>query len=118
MNRIRAPSNAHLLGQQHSQHFRGSDVIISGAGDDPAYGVTIPCRAISPTSPAAATGSCSRTAAASDSMFDFEDGRDVIDLTLPGISGIADINSHRSQVGADVVIDLGYAADGARTRTC
>ena len=50
-----------------------------------------------------------------DTIFDFENGRDLIDLTgFAGITGFGNISpANVSQSGADTVIDLGAAAGGA-----
>ena len=50
-----------------------------------------------------------------DTIFDFQDDFDLIDLTgFAGITGFGDLSpSNVSQIGADTVIDLGAAAGGA-----
>jgi hypothetical protein len=50
-----------------------------------------------------------------DTIFDFEDGRDLIDLTgFAGIAGFGDLSpDHVAQLGADTAVDLGAAAGGA-----
>ncbi len=49
-----------------------------------------------------------------DTILDFETDKDVIDLSqFKGIGGLGQVDAHASQVGADVVIDLGAAAGGS-----
>ena len=51
---------------------------------------------------------------AHDTILDFETSEDVIDLShFKGIGGFDQVDAHASQVGADVVIDLGAAAGGS-----
>jgi len=48
-----------------------------------------------------------------DLIGDFEDDKDVIDLTgFGGIDGFAEVRVRSTQSGADTVIDLGAAAGG------
>jgi hypothetical protein len=54
-----------------------------------------------------------------DTTFDFENDKDVIDLTgFAGIGDVNDIDDNSSQVGTDVVIDLGGQPAAHRTRMC
>ena len=51
-----------------------------------------------------------------DKIFDFEDNKDVIDLTgYAGIGEFDQISAHSSQASVDVVIDLSAAATGGAT---
>ena len=93
--------------------------MIGGAGNDDLYGDRDPSFPLPPSNPTFTGGADSfvfANGSGQDTIFDFENGRDLIDLT--GFAGIADF----AQIGAnavpggvgdtDTVIDLGAAAGG------
>ena len=93
----------------------GDDILIGGAGNDQLYGDHIENVNTDLTNVKRGTD-CFVFAQGSglDTIVDFEDGRDVIDVSsFAGIDNFADVGSQAAQVGSDVVIDLGAAAGGA-----
>ena len=92
----------------------GNDVVTGGGGNDEMVG-----DAFEFGDPTTITRGHDRFVFANgsglDTIFDFEDGRDLIDLRgFAGIAGFADLSpANVAQVGADTVIDLGAAAGGA-----
>ena len=92
----------------------GNDVLIGGVGNDQLYGDADPDASFLDDVARGADRFEFANGSDQDTILDFENGRDVIGLSgFAGIGGIGDINGHRSQIGADVVIDLGAAAGGA-----
>ena len=68
------------------------------------------------SSPAASTASCFANGSGQDTIFDFENDKDVIDLTgFAGITGFDQVGAQSSQSGANTIIDLGAAATAGAT---
>ncbi len=92
----------------------GNDVLIGGTGDDLLYGDCDPAQSDLTNVTRGADRFIFENGSAHDTILDFETDEDVIDLShFKGIGGLGQVDAHASQVGADVVIDLGAAAGGS-----
>ena len=102
----------------------GDDVLTGGTGNDALYGDRDPTASngdLDPTTidPTNVARGADRFVFADgsglDTIFDFENGRDLIDLTgFAGITGFEDLSPDNvTPSGVDTVIDLGAAASGA-----
>jgi Ca2+-binding RTX toxin-like protein len=91
-----------------------ADVLIGGTGNDHLYGdMNLEFSDLTHVTRGADRFVFTR-GSDHDTIGDFEDNKDRIDLTgYHGIDGFAEVRTHASQSGADTVIDLGAAAGGA-----
>ncbi len=91
----------------------GSDILVGGTGDDKLYGDCSPVDSDLTNVTRGADRFVFAKGSDLDTIFDFETDKDLIDLShFKGIGGFDQVDAHASQVGADVVIDLGAAAGG------
>ena len=91
----------------------GNDVIIGGLGDDRLYGDADPLQSDLTDVTRGSDRFVFANGSGLDTIFDFEDGRDMIDLTgFQGIAGFDQVSAQSTRYAGDVVIDLGAAAGG------
>jgi Ca2+-binding RTX toxin-like protein len=91
----------------------GGDELIGGTGNDQLYGDCDPSQSDLANVTRGADRFVFAQGSGLDSILDFETDKDVIDLLhFKGIGGLAGVDAHATQVGADVAIDLGAAAGG------
>ena len=94
----------------------GMDLLVGGAGNDRLWG---DFREVTGNAPAVFSGGADRfvfeNGSGLDTIFDFQDDVDLIDLTgFAGITGFGNLSpANVAPSGADTVIDLGAAAGGA-----
>ena len=100
----------------------GEDVLVGGEGNDRLWG---DFGRLIGNAPAVFTRGADRfvfeNGSGLDTVFDFQNGKDVIDLTgFAGITGIGNFSPPGivTQNAADTVIDLSAAAGGAGGRPC
>jgi Ca2+-binding RTX toxin-like protein len=91
----------------------GNDIIIGGTGNDQLYGDADPLQSDLTDVALGRDRFVFANGSGLDSILDFGDGWDLIDLTgFNGIAGFAQVGAESSQAGGDIVIDLGAAAGG------
>ena len=92
----------------------GNDVLIGGTGDDQLYGDEDPSFSVLTNVTRGADRFVFANGSGLDTVFDFENGRDLIDLRLSRASTASPTcrPTTSRQIGADTVIDLGAAAGG------
>ena len=92
----------------------GDDVLTGDSGNDQLYGDADPAQIFLPeASKFGADRFVFANGSGLDTIFDFENGRDLIDLTgFAGITLFDQVDAQATQVGADTVVDLGAAAGG------
>jgi Ca2+-binding RTX toxin-like protein len=91
----------------------GADRLVGGTGDDRLYGDADPAFSDFTQVTRGADRFVFANGSDRDTIFDFEDDKDRIDLRgFRGIDGFAEVRARATQSGADTVIDLGAAAGG------
>jgi Ca2+-binding RTX toxin-like protein len=89
----------------------GGDVLIGGTGDDRLWGDFV---LVDGTAVGGGDRFVFARGSGHDTIFDFEDNKDKIDLSgYHGIDNFAEVRAHSTRSGADTVIDLGAAAGNA-----
>ena len=95
----------------------GRDVLVGGAENDRLWG---DFGGVGGNAPAVFTGGVDlfvfANGSGQDTIFDFENDKDVIDLRgFAGITGFDQVSAQSSQSGANTIIDLGAAATAGAT---
>lgn len=91
----------------------GNDVLIGGIGNDRLYGDADALQSTLDHVTRGLDRFVFAKGSGLDTIFDFEDNGDVIDLTgVRGINRFSQVQAQSIQSGDDVVIDLGAAAGG------